>query len=220
MKFTSYLYALLSLLAGVVVFLYFFQWEILNPANYEWLFYHNGDVFQNYIGGALFRREPWHFPIITQITSINYPEGVSIVYTDSNPLLSIITKALLSYLPPFYQYNGVWYLLCFMLMGYFSYRLIYVLTKNHLFALVSSVLFLLTPGLMHRAGHVNLMSHWLVVAAILVFVHPDTKWEVKSYQFWTLLFLSVAIHGYLFFMVFFIYIIWAIQLLRKEKWTL
>jgi len=85
------LFVLLSIGIGVVVFGNYFDFTIVEPNNTAWIMRLQGDHSQHYIGSVAFRTDDWHFPL-TKTTYINYPEGVSIVYTDSNPLVAFIQK--------------------------------------------------------------------------------------------------------------------------------
>ena len=63
--YTSYksytlLMSFLSLLVGFFVFSFYFDYQILNPKNVDWLL--SGDSMQNYIGGFVYRKDEWLFP--------------------------------------------------------------------------------------------------------------------------------------------------------------
>ena len=82
----------LAILIGTIVFCIFFDIHIINPKDISWIL--EGDRLQHYIGSYAFRLDEWRFPF-TKTNLIAYPEGVSIIYTDSNPLLSILFKILI-----------------------------------------------------------------------------------------------------------------------------
>ena len=80
-----------GMLLGGIVFLIIYGHKILNPTFIEWTM--DGDAAQHFLGWHFFRSEPWTFPIGV-IQSYQYPQGTSLVYTDSIPLLAIPLKLL------------------------------------------------------------------------------------------------------------------------------
>ena len=100
---------------------------------------------------------------------IAYPEGVSIVYTDSNPLLSIFFKLFRGVFPPEYQFFGFWFLLCWMLQSFLGYKLIHVLTGgNKLYSILSSFLFALIPSMVFRVSQPNLVAIWVIIWMFII----------------------------------------------------
>src|SRR5690606_16148106 len=110
-KKSAILFFWLSILIGGGVFSCYFDLSLVNSKNLSWLL--DGDKLQHYIGSYAFRADDWHFPI-TRTNLIAYPEGVSIVYTDSNPLLSVFFKLLRPIFPPEDQFFGLWFFLCWV----------------------------------------------------------------------------------------------------------
>ncbi|HTA75907.1 MAG TPA: DUF6311 domain-containing protein, partial [bacterium] len=81
---------------GMVFFTSVFGFKILNPTYADWLF--TGDSAQHYLGWEFFRNESWKNPL-GLISSYGIPDGSSVVYTDSIPLLAIFFKIFKSILP-------------------------------------------------------------------------------------------------------------------------
>ncbi len=191
-----FFYLLLAVCIGAGAFFFYFDTDIINPKNVDWLLAHGGDSSQHYLGSYAFRSDTWHFPI-TKTTWINYPEGVSIIYTDSNPLLSILAKLFRPIFPPEYQFFGFWFLLCWSLQGVFSYLLIRKLTGDTIFALASSALFCLLPAQIDRIGHANLVAFWLIIWSLYVFINDGLNDRKKLLYFFFILLLASLIHAYL-----------------------
>ena len=72
----------------------------------------------------------WHFPV-GLIDTLSYPTSVSVIYTDSIPLVALIFKLFRNILPLRFQYFGMFGLFSFMLMGGISSQLIYELICDY-----------------------------------------------------------------------------------------
>ena len=202
---------------ATLVFGLFFDFSIIEPANTAWLLSDGGDISQGYLGSTAFRLDTWHFPI-TKTVLLNNSEGVCIVYTDSNPLLSIVTKLIPFIFLPEYQFFGIWYLSCWILQGVFGYLLIKTLTRNDLFALVAVALFCLLPTQYARWGHANLVAFWTILWALYIFIHPDWSSNKKQRLFFIVLALTSMIHAYFLFMTLFIAGTWySLELIHYIK---
>ena len=70
---------------------------VVNENYYQWV-----DVTQHYTGWVAFLHSKWQFPILLT-DKLTYPENISIFWTDSNPLFSIIFKIL----APLYGYADI-----------------------------------------------------------------------------------------------------------------
>ncbi|MFX8790056.1 DUF6311 domain-containing protein, partial [Acinetobacter baumannii] len=54
----------------------------------------------------------------------NAPEGVPLLFTDSNPLIGLLTHPLARLLPADAQFVGWWFLLCLALQAWFAHALL------------------------------------------------------------------------------------------------
>lgn len=182
-----------GMLLGGIVFFIICGYKILNPTFIEWTM--EGDAAQHFLGWHFFRSEPWTFPIGV-IKSYQYPQGTSVVYTDSIPLLAIPLKLLSPVLSPVFQYHGLWLLLSYALQGYFSSLLLRQITKNQILILLGIVFFLLSPCLLQRAtGHEALTGHWIILASLYLYFQVYSfnnriKWMI-------LLIMASMVHFYL-----------------------
>ena len=75
----------LATLLGGAMFLFIHGYKILDPTFICWI---QGDGDSHFLGWQFFRSEPWTFPI-GAIKSFFYPDGTSVVFTDSIPLVAI-----------------------------------------------------------------------------------------------------------------------------------
>jgi hypothetical protein len=160
------------LIAGAIGFLYILlilSPAQLNPTNLSWL---KGDAATYYIGWELFRQDPrLHWPL-TFTDRLGYPLGDSIAFMDPIPLLSMLLKPFSPLLPTSFQYLGIASVLAVSLQFFFAARLFQLLLGRNVFGvLLPSLLFLMAPPMTWRlAGHYALVNHWLLVAALCLFV--------------------------------------------------
>jgi len=149
--------------AAAVGFLWFLRLggrATLNPANADWVM--AGDWLQHWLGWLFFRNDPWTFPL-GRISSLPYPVGTTIGFTDSNPLMSLLLKPFSNLLPPDMQFIGPWFALCFVLQGYMGAALASTVTERRWQQFLGGVLIVLSPALVARLGHDTLCAHWLLI---------------------------------------------------------
>lgn len=161
-----------------------------------WLFYRHTDPLQLPLGIN---------PALGELTSS------SVVYSDSIPLFAIMFRALNPILPDNFQYFGLWILLCFALQGVFGYLVLRSLKVEALQAALGGCLLVASPFMLWRlSGHAALIGHWLLLAAVWLYLQRKVHWLA-----WILLLCtSVAVHAYLALMV---SVVWLATLGREPK---
>ncbi len=184
-----------------VLFGCFFHWSVLDPGNVHWLL--QGDWGQHVLGWHAFQHS--HAPdAFNHHRLLAYPSGVSLLYTDSNPLVALVLKPFSAYLPADFQYIGPWLLLCVLLQVAVARQLL----RRHLgdtwTALAGAALLSLLPTFYHRMGHDTLMAHWLILAALWIYFECPVSRRRLAWA--GLLGLCGLIHPYLLFMA---AVIWA-----------
>ena len=202
---------LAPLILGTVAFLVICGPDIVSPGNIAWL--DRGDPSTHYLGWVYFRADAWHFPIGL---NPDYGLGISnaIIYSDSNPVLAVIFKALSPLLPETFQYFGIWILGCFVAQAYLAWRIVRLATKNDVLALLGATFFVFSPPMLWRLyGHLSLVGHFFILAALYLLLAPGTE-RAKRWWF-ALLATSAAIHAYLFVCV---GALWTVYVLR-ELWS-
>lgn len=191
---------LAAILIGTIAFLILFGIHTLNPANVDWIYIRGGDMLQHQLGWMAFRAEPWSLKI-GWISSLLYPTGTSIVYTDSIPLLAVFFKLFRAWLPEPFQYFGIWTLVNWILTAWFSILLFSRLNLSRLSQYGGAILFTISPVLIDRAFHHDgLIAQWLILAAFTLLInHLQTEFPFKGWI--ALVVISLWIHAYLFVMV-------------------
>lgn len=192
------LYFLMAAVLGAVVFVLLYGTHILNPTYDAWLL-SQGDLTQHYLGWCFYRRGNWTFPIgLTD--QLAYPSYSSVIFTDSIPLFAVFFKLLSPILPDTFQYFGWWGILSFMLQGYFSVKILRTLRVGKFCSMAGSIFFILSPTVIEKMfRHTALGGHWLILAAIYLFVkHGKSYRNVRQTSlYWGILGALIAsIHLY------------------------
>ncbi|WP_353201799.1 DUF6311 domain-containing protein [Polynucleobacter sp.] len=173
--------------------------NILNPLNETWLLT-GGDLTQQYFGWVFFRNSPWTMPL-----GLNPMYGMdissSIVYSDGNPLLSLLFKPFNAVLPEIFQFQGLWLVICFVLQAYLAWKILGLYTRDWLSQGLGTILFLLSTPMLFRVGiHTNLAAHFLILGSLYLNLCPYAKHQ--NYKWIFLLLASLGVHFYLFVMIF------------------
>lgn len=136
---------------------------IVRPSNTSWLM--GWDWSVGYTGWRFFRVEPWAWPP-GRIAGLLHPIGTTIGFTDALPVLALPFKALRTLLPNPFQYVGAFLFLCYAAQGVFGSLLLRLLTPSLWRQAAGAALFVLSPALLFRLGHVSLSTHALLLAGI------------------------------------------------------
>lgn len=192
----------ISIFLATVFYILVFGIKSLNPANYNWLLY-GGDLTQNYLGGAVYRASPWSWPIFVH-RSIGYPYGVSVLGTDSLPIMAIIFKCFTHFfgLSPYYQFFGIWTLLCLILQAFFAVKILRkIFGLNSVYNIICSLFFITAPILINRAfAHATLVGHWIILASILLYLNDKLN-RKEWFYIGLIMNISFMVHPYFTFMI-------------------
>ncbi|MBO5468850.1 MAG: hypothetical protein J6A03_03745 [Lachnospiraceae bacterium] len=187
---------LMSILIGFTAFVCLYGISSLNVCNDEWL-KGGTDLTQHYLGWVFYRNSDWMFPIGMH-NQIAYPEGMSVVYTDSIPLFAVFFKLFSPILPSTFQYLGLFVLFCFILQVFFSILLVKRATDSKLVWGITGVLFIFMPVMLTRAfGHTALTAHFLILMTFCLWSYRKELKFIQEMLLWALLgFLCVGIQIY------------------------
>ena len=190
-KFHIIKYQTFLIAVSITLFIYLLGVEFISPQNQDWLY--SGDLSVYQIGWKYFRNDIWRFPLGLNPNFGIYAGG-SIVFSDSIPILSIFFKLIKSYLPTNFQYFSIWILLCIYLQLFFSFKLVYKLTNNLIYSLISSLFFCFATIFINRSAiHLSLTAQWLILFAFYIEI-LDTKYKSLLRGFNIVL--SCTIHFY------------------------
>ena len=195
-------FTLYYLLIAFIIFIIFgliYGFKVLNPKNVNWMFASDYlDVLQHYVGFEAFRFGNWTIPIGLS-NAISYPSYISVIYTDSIPLLAIFFKIFSFMLPKTFQHIGLYGLTCFILQGLLAAKIIRKYTDSKINIIVSAILFSIIPSMLFRMFyHTALASQWLLLLSLeTIFLYNEFNNDKKIYFIWGLIaFLCSSIHIY------------------------
>ncbi|NIA01841.1 MAG: hypothetical protein GWP15_00495 [Nitrospirae bacterium] len=162
-----------------------------------------GDQITNIIGASYYIHDDWHFPLF-YVRDLAIPEGTNIIYTDSLPLLALISKVFFKMTGIWGNYFGVWRFLCFPLLAFFiALAAKESGTKNTIALLGVSLLALASPALLIRIDHAALMGHFLIAWSLYLYLklmRSPNFWSV-SIQFCIVGILAIMLQAYFVMMV-------------------
>ena len=184
---------------GALAFLLIYGFTPLDVTSDFWLRggFVEKDIQQHYAGWLFYRDSPLSLPLgLAQ--GINWPAGISVLYTDSIPLFAVLFRLLAGILPPVFQYFGIYTLLCFMLQGGFAALLLSLFFHRPATVLLGSIPLVFSPVLIERAfRHTSLAAHFLILAALFYYVlsHRENRFAFKG--LFALNILTITLHPYL-----------------------
>jgi len=214
-----------SILLGAIIFISFYKTHVLNPFYVDWIIAHSGDIFSHWLGWLFYSREPFDSSIFL-FDSLTYPVKISIMFTDSIPIVAFIFKILIKVfnITREIQYFGIYVLFNFILQSFFGTLISKKILKNSFLALLAGSLFVLVPLFFQwNFEFPALWSHWYILAAICLFIYKIPFKKLAIY--WCLIaFLSCGTHLYLTAMIgiamLIFYIVRVVQKIDDKKYFL
>lgn len=205
---------------GAVCFIGIYGLYVLDFTNVGWLFDNDHDLRQHYIAWCRFRSDPWSFPI-GLISSLSYPNSMSVIYTDSIPIFAVLFKLIGPLLPQTFQYFGLFGIISFMLTGGFAAVLLRRFVSSDIQCMIGSVFYIISPTIVHRMYyHTALAAQWIVIACLVLWVYDDLcASNTRRIIYWGIIgFVCVGIHSYFLPMAGMILAATAfIQIVRKKE---
>ena len=183
----------------------------MSPINVDWI--SSYDSKSDFLALKFFLNDEWRFPIGL---NPNYGDITnSIVFSGAVPFLSFILKLFNSIIPNNFHYFSFWIILCISLQFYFSYKIFFLVTKDHFFSLLCGIFFLLSPILYYRLSiHLSLAAHWLILGYIY-FEFKNTR-DSEYYKFFFII-LSSLTHFYITIMLLLMRIIFSLNDYCKDN---
>lgn len=184
-------------LLPIALFLALFHPATLDISNAGWLI-RGTDNGENALGFHAYLHDATAGASL-KTTLLNAPEGVPVLFTDSNPLLTLLAKPFAGLLPADAQFVGPFILLCLILQTIFAWALLRRYAPTPLALWIGVVLLAFPPTLANRYVHVNLMAHWTILAALLLLLDERRG---RRLGWWApLIAVTALIHSYLLVMV-------------------
>lgn len=187
---------ILVITVPVAIFLIFFHVQVLDPHNIYWLL-RGTDNGEGALGLHAWLNDPTAQGLKTNL--LNFPDGVPLLFTDSNPLLATILSPFRRWIGMDVQFVGILYLIALLLHVIFARLLLKPYAPSRL-SLWCGIGFLsLLPTLYTRQIHVNLFNHWVILWTLWLFTSPRRAGDWRCW--FTLLGISAMLHSYLLVMV-------------------
>lgn len=185
-------------LLGAVIFIAIYGVRILNPSYIGWIYYGDNDLKQHYVGFAHLRMSSFRFPL-GLIETLAYPTSISVIYTDSIPLVSLFFRCFSAMLPTDFQFFGIVGILSYSLCGATSVILLKRFINSPYVCLLLSPLFIVSfPIIQRMYYHTALAAHWIIFLAFIIWAYDDMS--AKSFRseiIWAFMgFLCVSVHSY------------------------
>lgn len=191
----KYCWEIAIIIIAIIAFFSIFS-EILNPTYIDWIIMDGMDTYQHYYAWEFYRGQSLNYPfgIIKRIAP---PIGIPLVYMDAIPLFAFIFAPFSDLLPPEFQYFGIFILISFVLIGFWSFKLLNHITGDKLLSLIGAIFFIFSPIMLYRSGgHASLTAHWIIITAFYL-----SLLQYKTIYWLILLLLAFLVHPYLFLII-------------------
>lgn len=165
------------------------------------------DVTQYIAGFNAFFSAPFSYPLLA-FDSINYPQGTRATFVDAIPVYALLLKIFVpSSFAPFNPF-GVWVALAFVGQAVCSWWILRELQIKSWLALLALLVCLLTfPALTTRLGHISLMSHWIILCSLALYIRCRRTIEPQRWAWSLLLVTAFYINIYLCVMASAVYMV-------------
>jgi hypothetical protein len=210
-----------GLIVTVIISLFFvfnnLGWEFVSGHAAYWNIQDN-DITQHLSGLNFYLSSPWQFPLLA-FDSLNYPQGTRVTFVDGIPIFAFLLKVFLRSNIGYINPMGYWITLSFILQGVAGWWISRELkVKSWIFLICIVLTFLSYPVFINRIGHVALMSHWVILFAIALYLHGNRLQRVAVAGWICLIFCAFYIHIYLFVMALGIYMAAVLNIRHKLTW--
>lgn len=156
------------------------------------------DIATALAGQIFYIKSEWDLPLFLA-ENIAPPEGRVIIYSDSNPLMSLICKISEANKGCMTE----WFYVLFLLQGLSALYLSYALRIKNIFIFFLVIISCLTlPAFIFRLKHPTLAAHFLIITSIAIYFFYRSKPEIKwLYIIGGTACIALTVHAYLTVMV-------------------
>lgn len=211
----SFLFGFAAFSVGLSAAFYLFPSAMLLD-KWDWWATERADNPVGVLGYLYLAEDKWRWPL-THTNLLNPPTGINAFYTDLVPIAALIGKVIYGLTGNIYLYFGHWILLAYGMQVFLGWLILTQVGVNRLLALIGAALFIL-PSFVARAGHIGLISHWVVLLAILSYVRIVTSAGRREAFLWAVVLGSVAsINPYLLAMCAAVFIAGMAEAARRQR---
>ena len=185
--------------------------KYLNPNNIDWI---KGDNLTSYIAQIFYVSDKWHYPLLF---NPNYGTELSTSLTYTGPASPILLIQKLFLINPLFQFYGLWVVLNVILQLLLAIKIAKLLQFSKVQKYSLSLL-TLTPFLFFRMEmHFWLISHFLILWAILNLIRYHKKINLKIVNLSANIVFAYLVNTYIFAMIFYLYLTIALHKIICDK---
>ena len=160
-----------------------------------------GDVAEHVVGQRAFLMDGWHWPLL-RTTMLDWPRGLSIAMTDSNPLVSLPLKTVAFWLPAGFSTILPWLAFSYVAQPVAAVFALRGAGETRPVPAIAIALFAVSmPTLLFRHAHSALSGHFLILIALGSYFRTTRGRRAGVALPLTLLPASLLVHPYLATMV-------------------
>ncbi|MES2204917.1 MAG: hypothetical protein V4496_06825 [Pseudomonadota bacterium] len=197
---TGYLGFYSTLIFSLIYLFYTLGWSFISGHSIYWAA-QNPEFNQHLSGVNLYIASSWQFPLLA-FDMLHYPSGTRVTFTDSIPIYAFLLKIFLPRNIEFINPLGYWVALNFICQGIAAWWITKELrVKSWMFLAFLMIAFLTYPAWMDRLRQIALMSHWLILFAIALYIRGCRQQLIPRWGWTALIASAFYIHIYLFAMV-------------------
>jgi hypothetical protein len=210
-----FFYGFAAFVFGLAIAFYIFPSDMLFD-KWAWWATERSDNPVGVVGYLYLAEDRWRWPL-TQTNLLNPPAGINAFYTDLVPIAALIGKLIYGLTGNIHLYFGHWILLAYGMQTFLGWLILAQIGVNRFLALIGAALFIL-PSFVARAGHIGLISHWVVLLAILSYIRVVKLAGRRESLLWAIALGSVAsINPYLLAMCAAVFIAGIAEALRQQR---
>lgn len=223
----SHVYMLLGMLEGFICFLLMYGTKTLDVTYDAFLINQGADLSQNYFGWVFYRFASGGQGM-GMMDTLTYPNRISLIYTDSIPIIELILKPFAKILPEVFQYWGWYGAICFALSGGIAALIIKRWTEKIYLVGIAVIPFILaSPVMLKMWYHHTFVAQWILLLAFCIWLYHKDKWDILHWKnvvftWFCMGILAGSIHFYFVPMVGIILVGYVLQMFLENsaKWRL
>lgn len=188
---------------GAVFSLWFVGWKNVLPWESDWLLPSAArlDHAVSHLNWEFFRQAPlMQWPLVKLPSSGLGWDSVYVPFA-AGSLFGFPLRYVEVLLPEKFQFMGLWLVFSFAMLGYWSGRLVALLTERRDVVLLGGALLFFSPTMFYRVGilgHFELSAHWLLLWSFVLYFGGQRN----LFQWICLLVIGLLVNVYLFAMLF------------------
>lgn len=183
------------------------------------LFFQDGEINRDISGWLFFAQDSWQRPLL-YTPWLNYPEGISIAFTNSIPLMALLFKPLMPLLPEGFHYFGLWHGVALLFQAWGAVFLVRSLGCLRAWQAVLAAGFaVIWPIWLFHFGHSGLLAQGILLWALGFMLRGQRGvWTTQSTTVALVLVcqLALLLHNYLLVMCYAIFVAWLFEQWRDS----